>query len=147
MKFLLSLVITILLQVMHLSICTPTPPSRDYVGQWWGFELFNCQLPHPQGMSRCQIPIIYPGCHRQGPHHSFIALTLSLFFSLSLPLLVFSFSVAMPVDLGSFPILPAALLKRWSMLLPHCCYGQDKMASRLEADYSTSISSPSQSFR
>ena len=49
---------------MHLSICTPTPPpSRDYVGQWWGFELFNCQLPHPQGMSRCQIPIIYPGCH------------------------------------------------------------------------------------
>ena len=27
------------LDLMHLSICTPTPPSRDNVGQWWGIYL------------------------------------------------------------------------------------------------------------
>ena len=28
-----------LLVIMHLSICTPTPPPRDYVGQQWGIYL------------------------------------------------------------------------------------------------------------
>ena len=61
---------------------------------------------------------------RQGAHHSLTHCTHSISVLSStcispfcLLVLSLSCSVAMPVDLGSFPILPAALLKRWSMLL------------------------------
>ena len=46
--------------LMQVSMYRPIPPGLQDVGDGWGFDIQNCQLPHPGAGFHCQIPLYTP---------------------------------------------------------------------------------------
>ena len=52
--------------IMQVSMLRPTPPGLQDVEDGWGFDMQNCQLPHPGAGFHCQIPCIHPSIYASG---------------------------------------------------------------------------------